>query len=106
MKACEHEYENANCTNCANGLPSSGYECAKTKGTLKEYVHNKAEEIHRLKYNEGYEQGYEQGRAEVVDEVIKALNGSMPLVENQDIICGFTCAIERIEQLKEQNNGR
>lgn len=44
---CEHEFENANCTNCANGLPSSAYECAKTKGNLKEYCHNRAEEIHQ-----------------------------------------------------------
>lgn len=54
---CEHEYENDNCTNCANGLPCSAYECNKTKGTLKEYCHERAEGIHRQKYNEGYEQG-------------------------------------------------
>ena len=64
IKCCEHEFENANCTNCANGLPTSAYECAKTKGTLKQYCHEKAEALHRQKYNEGYEQGYEQGRAD------------------------------------------
>lgn len=36
MNNCEHEYENANCTNCANGLPCSAYECARTRGIVKE----------------------------------------------------------------------
>lgn len=42
-------------------------------------------------------------RAEAIDKVIQALTDSIPLVENQDIIYGFTCATQRIEQLKEQN---
>lgn len=36
MNTCEHEFENANCTNCANGLPVLMHECLKTKGMLEE----------------------------------------------------------------------
>lgn len=74
MRPCEHEYENANCENCANGLPHSAYECAKTQGRLKEYVHDKAEELHRQKFNEGYERGYEQGRADREKELSELPN--------------------------------
>lgn len=35
MHACEHEFENANCINCANGLPASADECKKTRGLLE-----------------------------------------------------------------------
>ena len=53
MDICDHEFENANCTNCANGLPCSAYECAKTQGRLKEYCHKRAEEIHNKYYQQG-----------------------------------------------------
>lgn len=99
---CEHEYENANCVNCANGAPCSAYECAKTKGQLKEYVHKRADEIHRQKYNEGYERGYELGRADAIDECIKTIKG----------LCSgwrygiVKVIIDKLEQLKEQTNDK
>lgn len=41
-------------------------------------------------------------KQKVIDECINILNDSIPLVDNMDIIYGFKCAIERLEQLKEE----
>ena len=43
-----------------------------------------------------------QIRAEVIDECITTLKDSYPLVDDNDILYGFGCAIHRLEQLKEQ----
>ena len=48
------------------------------------------------------EECYDQGRADAIDECIDVLNNSIPLVDNMDVIFGFKCAVERLEQLKEQ----
>lgn len=47
------------------------------------------------------EEGIKEGRADAIDECVDILNDSIPLVDNMDIIFGFKCAIERLEQLKE-----
>lgn len=104
---CEHEFENANCTNCANGLPSSAYECAKTKGRLKEYCHERAEAIHRQKYNEGYENGYEQGRADAIEEVIKLVDEKLTIDIGMDLFVDRDLLCERLKQIKgAEINGR
>lgn len=107
MKACEHEYENANCTNCANGLPCSEFECAKTKGTMKEYCHNKAEEIHQ-KY-------YQKGRADAIDEVLSFVKANSEMRSHwkesfsservYESVIDSNRLLEKLEQLKEQRNG-
>lgn len=66
---CEHEYENDNCTNCANGLPCSAYECAKTKGTLKEYCHEKAEESRKKRAFEIMDKLYDNCINNHIDDV-------------------------------------
>lgn len=43
-----------------------------------------------------------QIREDVIDECIDTLNNSIPLVNNTDIVFGFKCAVERLEQLKEK----
>lgn len=81
------------------------------------------EEIDEIKeaWNDGYYQGatdmeeakqiiidsllklVESTRAEVIEECILTLKASYPLVDDNDILYGFGCAIHRLEQLKEQN---
>ena len=48
-----------------------------------------------------WERGYKKGRADAIDECVDILNDSFPLVDNMDIVFGFKCAVERLEQLKE-----
>lgn len=44
-----------------------------------------------------------QVRTDDIEECIDILNNSIPLVDNKDIVFGFKCAVERLEQLKEHN---
>lgn len=44
-----------------------------------------------------------QIRANVIDDCIKELERYYPLVDNGDILYGFSCAIQRLKRLKEQN---
>lgn len=37
-----------------------------------------------------------------IDECIKDLKGSYPLIDNYDLQHGFCCAIQRLEQIKEE----
>lgn len=37
-----------------------------------------------------------------IDECIKDLKGSYPLIDNYDLQHGFWCAIQRLEQIKEE----
>lgn len=48
-----------------------------------------------------YNKGKVDGRAEVIEECIETLKTSYPLVDDNDILYGFGCAIHRLEQLKE-----
>lgn len=102
MMQCEHEYENQNCTNCANGLPHSAFECAKTQGRLKEYCHARAEALHDMYYQRGRIRALEE-----VDNLIKLkFYGVHPdeLYEKyypREII---TIIDEIIEQLKKGGN--
>lgn len=43
--------------------------------------------------------------AYAIDNCIKDLEQCYPLVDNGDILYGFSCAIHRLKQLKEKNNG-
>lgn len=45
-----------------------------------------------------------QIRADYLNEIIDILNDSFPMTPSADITCGYYCAIERLEQLKEQEN--
>lgn len=44
-------------------------------------------------------------RADAIDDCIKDLEQCYPLVDNGDILYGFSCAIQRLKQLKEEKNG-
>lgn len=46
-----------------------------------------------------------QIRNDVIEECIEILRESYPIIDNEDILYGFSCAIHRMEQLKENNNG-
>lgn len=81
MKSCEHEFENGNCTNCANGLPTSDFECARTKGRLKEYCHERAEEICKVEYKKGYA----KGRADAIEEIHTDLSTEIALLNETDM---------------------
>ena len=39
---------------------------------------------------------------QTIDECIDILNDSFPFIANMDIVFGYKCAVERLEQLKEQ----
>lgn len=41
-------------------------------------------------------------RTKTIEECVDILNDSFPLIANMDIVFGFKCAVERLEQLKEQ----
>jgi len=82
---CEHEYENDNCTNCANGLGILEYECAKTQGRLKEYCHERA--LAREK----------QIRADAIEEFARLIHEDLYQLNHHQV--DFLA-----EQLKENTN--
>lgn len=87
MTTCEHEYENANCTNCANGLPVLAYECAETRGKLKEYCHEKAESIRK--------EIKEEAAIETLKGLIKKLEDRVNDYEVEYRMCGHHAIINR-----------
>lgn len=102
--SCEHEFENANCTNCANGLPTSAYECAKTKGKLKEYCHERAENIRKAEY----EKGYEKGREDAINECLSIVEHELKdtAQPRYDWCTLWRSLWKKFEALKERNDGR
>ena len=54
-----------------------------------------------MKKLEGHDK---QIRAEVIDECVEILRESFPITDNVDILYGFSCAIQRFEQLKGAEN--
>lgn len=66
------------------------------KGQISQEEHDAV-----IKKLEGHDK---QIRAEVIGECVDILNDSFPMVDNMDIVFGFKCAVERLEQLKEQEN--
>lgn len=75
--------------------------------TIKEMAEEVAKEALEMIYTEKPElkeikEAYEQGKADVINDCIKDLEQCYPLVDNGDILYGFSCAIQRLKQLKEQ----
>lgn len=70
--------------------------------TVVVYASNKAEATKR--FNEAMRKHDLKVNTDAIDECIDILNCSFPLVENEDIVFGFKCAVERLEKLKESKN--
>lgn len=60
MRECEHAYENADCENCANGLPHVNCIIEDEAITqLREIVHDIAIDTNKKHFDEGFSKGRE-----------------------------------------------
>lgn len=83
------------------------YQCSVCDYFQEQYEKGKADAQNELPtglYVDGFNDGYEKGRTDAIEECIEILRESYPIIDNEDILYGFSCAIYRMEQLKEQKN--
>lgn len=96
----EHDLTQKACSNWESN-DDIGCECAEEHEQLAEWLEELKELKKKWLESDAYNEGLKDGKADAIYECINILNDSIPLVDNMDIIFGFKCAIERLEQLKE-----